>query len=63
MANKLDLYDTNKLKQARKLINEVYEYNWFPSTPLTQKLDTILRKLDNVIENELAEKYKHFPYR
>ena len=58
MANKLDLYDTNKLKQARKLINEVYEYNWFPSTPLTKKLDTILKKLDSVIENEIAEKYK-----
>lgn len=60
MANKLDLYDTNKLKQARKLINEVYEYNWFPSTPLTKKLDTILRKLDSVIENEMDEKYKRY---
>ena len=58
MANKLDLYDTNKLKEARKLINEVHEYNWFPSTPLTKKLDTILKKLDSVIENEIADKYK-----
>ena len=59
MANKLDLYDTDKLKQARKLINEVHEYNWFPSTPLTKKLNTILNKLDSVIENEIAEKYKN----
>lgn len=27
MANKLDLYDANKLKDARKKINEMYEYN------------------------------------
>lgn len=52
MVNKLDEYDTNKLKDARKLIYQVYEYNWFPSSSLTKKLDTILRKLDNVIENE-----------
>jgi len=58
MANKLDLYDTNKLKEARKLINEVHEYNWLPSTPLTKKLNTILNKLDSVIETEIAEKYK-----
>lgn len=59
MTNKLDLYDTNKLKEARKLINEVYEYNWLPSTPLTKKLNTVLKKLDGIIENEVAEKYKN----
>lgn len=58
MANKLDLYDTNKLKEARKLINQVHEYNWFPSTPLTKKLETIIKKLDNVIENEIADRHK-----
>ena len=62
MANKLDLYDTNKLKEARKLISQVHEYNWFPSTRLTKKLETILKKLDNVIENEMDEKYKKHPY-
>lgn len=62
MANKLDLYDTNKLKEARKLINEVYEYNWCPSTPLTTKLDTIIRKLDSVIEKEMDEKYTKHPF-
>lgn len=51
MANKLDLYDTNRLKEARETINKVYEYNWFPSTPLTKKLGTILGKLDKIIED------------
>ena len=51
MENKLDLYDTNRLKEARKIINKVYEYNRFPSTPLTKKLWTILGKLDKIIEN------------
>lgn len=56
MANKLDLYDANKLKDARKKINEVYEYNYIPSTPLCKKLGTILRKLDKVLETEFDEK-------
>ena len=51
MKNKLDLYDTNRLKEAREIINKVYEYNWFPSTSLTKKLSTILNKLDKVIED------------
>ena len=55
MIIKLDLYDTNKLKEAREIINKVYEYNYMPSTSLTNKLDTIIRKLDNII-NEYGEK-------
>ena len=51
MTNKLDLYDTNKLKEAKEIINKVYEYNWFPSTSLTKKLGTILGKLDKIIED------------
>lgn len=51
MENKLDLYDTNRLKEARKIINKVYGYNYFPSTSLTKKLWTILGKLDKIIEN------------
>lgn len=51
MNNKLDLYDTHKLEEAREIIKKVYEYNWFPSTSLTKKLDTILDKLDKIIES------------
>lgn len=51
MKNKLDLCDTNGLKEAREIINHVYEYTYFPSTSLTKKLWTILGKLDKIIEN------------
>ncbi len=52
MANKLDLYDTNKLEEARKLICQVYEYN-FKSRydSLSNKLETILKKIDSLIED------------
>ena len=53
MANKLDLYDTEKLKKAEKLIREVYEYNYMPSTSLTKKLDTVLRKLEHIMTEEV----------
>lgn len=52
MANKLDRYDTNKLKEARELINQVYGYNFKPSDSLSKKLETILKKIDNIIEND-----------
>lgn len=57
MKNKLDTYDTNKLNKARELILQVYEYNYMPSTPLTKKLDTVIRKLENIIENEQKEPF------
>ena len=53
MANKLDKYDTDKLKDARKLIYQVYEYNFKSrNDPLSKKLETILKKIDNIIEND-----------
>ena len=55
MRNKLDLYDTNRLKEAREIIDKVYEYNWFPSTSLTKKLSTILSKLDKILEDHGEE--------
>ena len=57
MKNKLDEYDTNKLKEAKRLILQVYEYNYMPSTPLTKKLDIVIRKLENIIENEQREPF------
>ena len=51
MANALDRYDTDKLKEARKLVYQVYEYNFKPSDPLSKKLETILKKMDNIIDN------------
>lgn len=52
MKNKLDRYDTNKLKEAVKIIREVYEYNYTPSGSLSNRLFTILNKLNYIIENE-----------
>lgn len=52
MSNKLDDYDTLKLKEARKLIIAVYEYNYVPSSAVTKKLETIIRKLDGLIGEE-----------
>ena len=51
MKNKLDLYDTNKLKEAIKIIEKVYEYNYMPSSSLTKKLITILGKLNHIIKD------------
>lgn len=56
MANKLDRYDTNKMKEARKIINQVYEYNYkSESDSLSKRLETILKKIDNIIENDGEE--------
>ena len=52
MKEKLDKYDTNRLKEAVEIIEKVYEYNYRPSSYLSNKLFTILKKLNNMIENE-----------
>ena len=52
MANKLDEYDTNKLREALRLINEVAEYNFVPSSSLSKKLQTAVNKLQNIIDTE-----------
>lgn len=49
--NKLDLYDTNRLKEAIKIIEKVYEYNYMPSSSLSNKLFTILSKLNKIIND------------
>lgn len=46
-----DEYDLNKLEKAKRLVTEVYEYNY--GAPYTskelKKLKTIIRKLDTLI--------------
>lgn len=51
MNNKLDLYDTNRIKEAIKIIEKVYEYNYMPSSSLTKKLITILGKLNHIMKD------------
>ena len=51
MENKLDNYDTIKLTKARNIIEEVYNYNFKSrKDPLSAKLETILKKIDHIIE-------------
>lgn len=52
--NKIDRYDAKKLLEAKKLIKEVAEYNYTSdSNPLCRKLNTVISKLDNILNNEL----------
>ena len=54
--NKLDRYDAEKLLKAKQIINEVYEYNYMSeSDALSCKLNTILRKIDKILKNELEQ--------
>lgn len=47
--NKLGEYDRRKMEEARKIINKVYEYNYDGYSPLNNKLETILKKIDKLI--------------
>lgn len=53
----LDKYDVNKLKKARRLVLEVYEYNYIGyNKKIERKLNTIVCKLNNIInDNEREE--------
>ena len=49
--NKLDNYDTNRLKAIRSTINGIYEYNFKSrKDPLSAKLETLLKKIDHILE-------------
>lgn len=52
MANKLDEHDAQKLEKAQALINEVYVYNYDGWSPLSNKLETIHRKINKLLETE-----------
>lgn len=54
--NKLDRYDTLKLIEARKIINDVQEYNNIISSPLYKKLSTVIEKIDSILNTELEPK-------
>lgn len=52
--NKIDRYDAQKLIKAKKLIEEVIEYNYTSdSTPVCRKLNTIIVKISKLLETEL----------
>jgi hypothetical protein len=51
--NKLGRYDALKLQDAIQTITEVYEYNYIPSSSLTKKMETVLSKLEHILDTEL----------
>ena len=51
MINKLDRFDTEKMQAVRGLVDSVYEYNFTSrKDPLSAKLETLLKKIDHIIE-------------
>ena len=50
MKNQLQEYDIKKLQEARHIISKVHDYNYIPCSSISNKLHTILDKLDNIIE-------------
>ena len=49
--NRLDRFDTEKMQAVRGLVDSVYEYNFKSrKDPLSAKLETILKKIDHIIE-------------
>ena len=53
MANKLDLYDKIKLKEARNIICDIYDCNYKTQhDSLSRKLKTILKKIDSLIKED-----------
>ena len=58
--NIFDEYDKQKLRKAEKLLTEVYEYNY--GTPNGQRaekrLETIIKKLGELIPNRSDESLK-----
>ncbi len=51
--NKLDRYDTLKLIEARKIIDGIRDYNNIVSSPLYKKLNTVVKKIDSILNTEL----------
>ena len=56
MLNQLEEFDLRKLREARKLIAEVYDYyyGFNPARREEARLETILNKLDYLIGDESA---------
>ena len=49
--NSLDRFDTEKMQAVKGLVDSVYEYNFKSrKDPLSAKLETILKKIDHIIE-------------
>lgn len=47
----LDTYDCEKLQEARNIVYGIYEYNYSEWSPLSKRLETILNKIDYLIDS------------
>lgn len=54
MEDRIDEYDRLKLREARAIIDKVYEYNYgdWRVRGQVKRLETILKKLDDLIGEE-----------
>lgn len=48
---KIDWFDYDKLKEARFLIEKVYDYYSGEDSNVSRRLETILKKIDYLLEN------------
>lgn len=51
MNNTLDFYDTRRLKLLLDSLIAMADYNYVPNSPLTNKLNTIIKKIEKVIDD------------
>ena len=51
--NKLDRYDTLKLIETKKTIEGIRDYNNIVSSSLYKKLNTVIKKIDSILNTEL----------
>lgn len=59
----IDRFDGRRLQEALKILEKVRDYNYVcESNPLYRKLDTVCRKMENLLMTELeprlCEEYK-----
>lgn len=52
----LDNYDLKKIKEAKRLVEEVLEYNNIEWRPEYKKLKTIQNKLQRFLEDEIKKR-------
>lgn len=55
--HKIDLYDARRIQEALGIMKKVAEYNYVcESNPLYRKLDTICRKMENLLNEDLEDR-------
>ena len=55
MKNKLQKFDKERVETAYIILKDTYDYTYIPHTPLTRKLETILNKIEKLLQEESEE--------